>query len=77
MCLAIPAEVVTLKENHKAVVNIGGIHKEISLILLSDIVKTGDFVIIHVGFALTKLNQTEAIQTLQDYKQMLGEGVGK
>ncbi len=64
MCLAVPMQVVAIKSNQIAIVNLGGIHKEISTALI-DSVDIGDYVIIHVGFALTKLNETEARKTLE------------
>jgi hydrogenase expression/formation protein HypC len=64
MCLAVPAEIISLYDDHLALVEIGGIQKEISTMLL-DNVCVGDFVIIHVGYALSKLNRAEAQKTLQ------------
>ncbi|MDP2879810.1 MAG: HypC/HybG/HupF family hydrogenase formation chaperone [Sulfuricella sp.] len=63
MCLAIPAQVVELLENDGAVVELGGVRKEISLALV-DGVAVGDYVIVHVGYALNRLDQEEAEQTL-------------
>jgi hydrogenase expression/formation protein HypC len=63
MCLAIPARVAELKENELAVVDLGGAKKEISLALVED-VKVGDYVIVHVGYALTRLDPEEAEKTL-------------
>lgn len=63
MCLAIPACVEQLINENYAIVNLGGIRKEISLVLVEDVVP-GDYVIVHVGFALQKLDQTEAERTL-------------
>ena len=63
MCLAIPALVVELRPNDQAVVNLGGIRKEISVALV-DGVQVGDYVIVHVGYALTRLDPEEAEQTL-------------
>lgn len=71
MCLAIPAEIVEMKPENQAVVNVGGVKKEISLALLADSVEIGDFVIIHVGFALSKLDKEMAQQTLKDLEEML------
>lgn len=73
MCLAIPAKIIEFKEDSKATVNIGGVHKEISLALMSEKVDIGDFVIIHVGFALNKLDQDIAQQTLADFEEMLAK----
>lgn len=63
MCLAIPVKVVELLENEGAVVEVGGVRKEISLALV-DGVAVGDYVILHVGFALTRLDPEEAEKTL-------------
>lgn len=63
MCLALPVRVVELKEADNAIVDLGGIRKEISLALV-DGVAVGDYVILHVGYALTKLDPAEAERTL-------------
>ncbi|MCF6776483.1 HypC/HybG/HupF family hydrogenase formation chaperone [Thiotrichales bacterium 19X7-9] len=73
MCLAIPAQITQLIEPQRAIVNVGGVSKEISLALLSDEVFIDDFVIIHVGYALNKLDKLEAEKTLNDFKVMLEE----
>ena len=59
MCLAIPARVVSLPEPQTAVVDLGGVQKRVSLELVDD-VQPGDYVIVHVGYALTKLDPDEA-----------------
>ncbi|ASG67009.1 hydrogenase assembly protein HupF [Francisella halioticida] len=71
MCLAIPAEIVEIKEDNQAVVNVGGVKKEVSLTLLAENIEIGDFVIIHVGFALSKLDKQMAQQTLKNFEEML------
>jgi hydrogenase expression/formation protein HypC len=63
MCLAIPARVVELVDPGQAVVELGGVRKTISLALVDGIV-VGDYVIVHVGYALTRLDQAEASATL-------------
>ena len=63
MCLAIPAQVVELREGDNAVVDLAGVRKEISLSLVED-VHVGDYVIVHVGYALNKLDPDEAARTL-------------
>jgi hydrogenase expression/formation protein HypC len=63
MCLAIPARVVELLPAEQARVDIAGIGKTISLALVDD-VAVGDFVIVHVGFALSRLSEEEAEATL-------------
>lgn len=63
MCLAIPAQVVELRAGDNAVVDLAGVRKEISLALV-DQVAVGDYVIVHVGYALNKLDAEEAAKTL-------------
>lgn len=65
MCLSIPAEVVALANDGSdmATVDISGVKKQISLALVEDIA-VGDYVIVHVGYALQKLNIGEAEKTL-------------
>lgn len=69
MCLAIPAQVVELRDNDNAVVDLAGVRKEISLSLVED-VAVGDYVIVHVGYALNKLDPEEAEQTLKLFAEM-------
>jgi len=63
MCLAIPALIVALPSPDEAVIDIGGVRKTISLDLVED-VSLGDYVIVHVGYALARLDQQEAQRTL-------------
>ncbi len=63
MCLAIPPRIVELGSQDQAGVDLGGVRKEISLALL-DQVAVGDYVILHVGYALAKLDPQEALNTL-------------
>lgn len=69
MCLAIPARVVELSGDETAVVDLGGVRKEVSLALVED-VALGDYLIIHVGFALNKLDPEEAEKTLALFAEM-------
>ncbi|RLA07118.1 MAG: hydrogenase assembly protein HupF [Gammaproteobacteria bacterium] len=64
MCLAIPAKVIKIyDDNQTATVAIGDVKKDISLSLVEDI-KKDDFVLVHVGFALSKLSESDAKKTL-------------
>ncbi len=69
MCLAIPARVVEILDGDNAVVNLGGVKKEISLALVEG-VGVGDYVIVHVGYALNKLDPEEAEKTLALFAEM-------
>ena len=63
MCLAVPARVVALFEDDRATVNLGGVTMPISLALVEG-VAVGDYVVVHVGYALTRLDRDEAEKTL-------------
>lgn len=63
MCLAIPARVVALLDDENCTVDLGGVKKKVSLALVDD-VAVGDYVIVHVGYALSKLDREEAELTL-------------
>lgn len=69
MCLAMPAQITQILDEERALINLGGIIKEISIALL-DKVTEGDYVIIHVGYALTRLDEQEALKTLNLFAQM-------
>lgn len=69
MCLAIPAQVVELRADDNAVVDLAGVKKEISLALVEG-VTVGDYVIVHVGYALNKLDPEEAEKTLKLFAEM-------
>jgi hydrogenase expression/formation protein HypC len=64
MCLAIPVQVTELLDGDMARVTLDGVGKIISLALVED-VRVGDYVILHVGYALNKLDPDEAEQTLR------------
>jgi hydrogenase expression/formation protein HypC len=63
MCLAIPIRVEELLADDMARVTLGGVSKTVSIALVED-VRIGDYVLIHVGFALTRLDPDEAKRTL-------------
>lgn len=69
MCLGIPAKIVE-KNGIIGVAEIGGVRREVDLRLLEDI-KVGDYVILHAGFAIQKLDEKEARETLELLKQMV------
>jgi hydrogenase expression/formation protein HypC len=68
MCLAVPAKIIELKDA-SATVEMDGLRKEISIELLEEI-KVGDYVIVHVGYALSKLEQKEAEAMLEMIREL-------
>jgi hydrogenase expression/formation protein HypC len=63
MCLAIPAQVTELLDDNMARIDMGGVSKAICIALVED-VEVGDFVVVHVGYALSKIDAEEAERTL-------------
>jgi hydrogenase expression/formation protein HypC len=76
MCLAIPVRVVELLGDETAIVDLDGIRKEISLALV-DGVAVGDYVILHVGYALSKLDPEEAARTLALFAAVSAAPIGQ
>lgn len=68
MCLSIPGQVISI-DGDKAVVSVGGTKYDTSLQLLED-VKIDDYVLIHTGFAIQKISEEEAIETLRTFKEL-------
>lgn len=63
MCLAVPARVIELLDGNFATVELGGVRMPVSLALVTG-VAVNDYVVVHVGFALAKLDSAEAERTL-------------
>jgi hydrogenase expression/formation protein HypC len=70
MCLAIPSKIVSI-EDKRAIIDVYGAQRNISLMLLEDEVKVGDYVIVHAGFAIQKLQEDVAKETLGYFNQYL------
>jgi hydrogenase expression/formation protein HypC len=81
MCLAVPGQVLNIEDDQlrTATVSFGGVTKSISLVLVPEAV-VGDYVIVHVGFAISKLDEEAARRTLETYADLvaleLPEGTG-
>jgi hydrogenase expression/formation protein HypC len=78
MCLGIPARVVDVRRDRGlavGTVDFGGVRREVCLAYVADEVAPGDYVIVHVGFAISKVDEEEARRTLEVLREMseLGE----
>jgi hydrogenase expression/formation protein HypC len=72
MCLGIPGKVLEIYENggvRMGKINFDGIQKEVCLAYLPEL-NVGDYTIVHVGFAITKLDEESALETLRLFKEM-------
>lgn len=72
MCLSIPSQIVSIdtKEN-TAIVDTMGAQREVSLDLLQESVEIGDYVLIHIGYAMNKISKEYALESLELYHQIV------
>lgn len=68
MCIAVPAEVLEIKEGNIGLVDYGDLKQEVRLDLVS--VNVGEFVLVHVGFAIQKLSREEGLETREIFRQL-------
>ncbi|MCK9490643.1 MAG: HypC/HybG/HupF family hydrogenase formation chaperone [Sulfurimonas sp.] len=73
MCLSIPSKVVKIdKENEIATVDTMGVQRDASLSLMSEEdIKVGDYVLLHIGFVMNKIDEAEALDSLELYKEII------
>jgi len=68
MCIAVPAEVIEIRDGNIGLVDYGDLRQEVRLDLVD--VAVGDFVLVHVGFAIQKLSRAEGLETRELFKQV-------
>jgi hydrogenase expression/formation protein HypC len=75
MCLAVPGQVLNVGDDplRTATVSFGGVTKSVSLAMVPD-AQVGDYVIVHVGFAISKLDEEAARRTLETYAELTALG---
>ena len=72
MCLAIPSKIVKIEDNI-GIIDVEGVQKEVSLLLIED-PRIGDYVIVHAGFAIQKIDEAEAEESLKILREMASLG---
>lgn len=75
MCLGIPGRIIDMRTDRGlavGTVDFGGIQREVCLAYVADEVSPGDYVVVHVGFAITKVDQNEAKRTFEILREMSG-----
>lgn len=72
MCLAVPSKIIEINDS-VAKVEVDGVVRDASLMLLED-VSLGDYVIVHAGFAISKVDEEAALQTIEDMRKILELG---
>ncbi|MDD5223311.1 MAG: HypC/HybG/HupF family hydrogenase formation chaperone [bacterium] len=71
MCLGIPGKIISIEEDQVAEIDFGGVNKKVSLALCPD-ARVGDYVLVHVGFAIQKMDEKDALETREVLKLVLG-----
>jgi len=69
MCLAIPSKIISVKDS-TATIDVYGARRDISLLLLDEDIKVGDYVLVHAGFAIQKIREDYAEETLGLFKKL-------
>ncbi|MBE3605592.1 HypC/HybG/HupF family hydrogenase formation chaperone [Campylobacter sp. RM13119] len=70
MCLSIPSKVIEIDSDNVALVETLGVQRRVSLDLIAEPVSPGEYVLIHVGYAMEKINTKIAQESIQIYKQI-------
>ena len=74
MCLAIPSKVVSIdKEKNTAMLDTMGVRREASLDLMNEELSVGEFVLLHIGFVISKIDEQSAMESLKIYDEIVRE----
>ena len=71
MCLSIPSKIVEILPDNYAIVDTMGVKRKVSLDLMPEPVEVGDYVLIHVGYAMTKMREEDALESLKVYEEII------
>ena len=75
MCLAIPSKIVEITKEGLGIIDVDGVRRECSLIMMTDL-QIGDYVIVHAGFALHKIDEVEAEKMLDTLREVAAYSQG-
>lgn len=74
MCLAIPSKVISIdKAKNTAILDTMGVRREASLDLMNEEIDIGEFVLLHIGFVISKIDEQSAIESLEIYDEIIKE----
>jgi hydrogenase assembly chaperone hypC/hupF len=73
MCLSIPSKVIEIDEYNMATVETLGVTRKVTLDLIAEPVNVGEYVLIHVGYAMEKIDTKYALESLEIYRQMAAD----
>ncbi len=72
MCLAIPSKVIAIN-NNVALLETLGVQREASLDLMGEPIKVGDYVLLHIGYVMSKIDEKEALESIALYQEMIAK----
>ncbi|HOO56968.1 MAG TPA: HypC/HybG/HupF family hydrogenase formation chaperone [bacterium] len=72
MCLAVPVKIIEILDIETAIFDIDGVGNEVNISLVEDL-EPGDYVLVHAGFAIEKLDREEALKTLEMFEEIARE----
>ncbi len=72
MCLAIPSKVIAIN-NNVALLETLGVQREASLDLMGESVRVGDYVLLHIGYVMSKIDEKEALESIALYQEMIAK----
>ncbi|GAA8745114.1 HypC/HybG/HupF family hydrogenase formation chaperone [Helicobacter pylori] len=72
MCLAIPSKVIAINDD-VAILETLGVQREASLDLMGESVKVGDYVLLHIGYVMSKIDEKEALESIELYQEMIAK----
>ncbi len=72
MCLAIPSKVIAINDN-VALLETLGVQREASLDLMGESVKVGDYVLLHIGYVMSKIDEKETLESIELYQEMIAK----
>ncbi|WP_231177968.1 HypC/HybG/HupF family hydrogenase formation chaperone [Helicobacter pylori] len=72
MCLAIPSKVIAIN-NNVALLETLGVQREANLDLMGESVKVGDYVLLHIGYVMSKIDEKEALESIALYQEMIAK----
>ncbi|RVY84761.1 HypC/HybG/HupF family hydrogenase formation chaperone [Helicobacter pylori] len=72
MCLAIPSKVIAINDD-VALLETLGVQREASLDLMGESVKVGDYVLLHIGYVMSKIDEKEALESIELYQEMIAK----
>ncbi|GAA7238379.1 HypC/HybG/HupF family hydrogenase formation chaperone [Helicobacter pylori] len=72
MCLAIPSKVIAMNDN-VALLETLGVQREASLDLMGESVKVGDYVLLHIGYVMSEIDEKEALESIELYQEMIAK----